>query len=361
MKIAILLHPYGEEKPAGLGRAILEITRNILKIDHENEYLILLKEEPRTPPPLPGNNWQLRVVGYKYLWLTRKFDFLSADLYVFPTPITPLFFRPKMLAVIVYDFAYKYFTAGPKQKLHHFWIDCLTRSTLKKVSRVVTISEFTLAESRRFFNVPKSKITAIPLGYSKICSHAAETVANTPKPYFLFVGVIKERKNILNLVRAFEEFKRNDPARTSLVIAGKGEGEYFQKVRRCVQESELGASVIFTGHVSDEQLSYLYANAEAFVFPSLLEGFGLPILEAMDCGVPVITSSRGALREIAQGAALLVNPEDQSELAGAMRRIVNDKKLHSELVSKGYQRSKEYSWEKTAQRYVELFKALESQ
>ncbi|MEK7644192.1 MAG: glycosyltransferase family 1 protein, partial [Patescibacteria group bacterium] len=183
-----------------------------------------------------------------------------------------------------------------------------------------------------------------------------ESVAGVRKPYFLHVGTIKERKNILTAVKAFSLFREGGKNDFNLVIVGKvnPESPYVKKLFELVEELGLKDSVIFTGHITDGQMSNIYHHARALLFPSLLEGFGFPVLEAMNCGLPVITSDRGSLAEISHGAAILVDPLNAGELAAAMKKIIEDQELRMNLVVKGRGRAEQFSWTKTARELEQL-------
>ena len=136
----------------------------------------------------------------------------------------------------------------------------------------------------------------------------------------------------------------------------KGSG--YSSFIKTVEELNLQDRVIFKGYIPDNELEWMYLNASLFVFPSLSEGFGLPILEAMSCGVPVITSNYGAMAEVAGNAALLVNPYNIDEIAEAMYKVLTDQKLKEDLIKKGLERAKQFSWEKTAKETLEVYKEV---
>ena len=172
-----------------------------------------------------------------------------------------------------------------------------------------------------------------------------------PENFFLFAGVLKERKNVLGIVRAFSLFHATHP-NFFLVIAGKKEGAYYKSVVRLVAELGIDSHVRFMGYVSNEELAYLYAKATALVFPSLIEGFGMPVLEAMHAGLPVVTANTGSLAEVAGDAALLVDPRDPSDIAGALSSLAHDGALRDSLRARGYARAAQFSWEQSARKLL---------
>jgi glycosyltransferase involved in cell wall biosynthesis len=142
-----------------------------------------------------------------------------------------------------------------------------------------------------------------------------------------------------------------------LVIAGNGKGGYYEKIRSYVNKYSLEKQITFLGYVSDEEVSYLYKHAVALVYPSFIEGFGFPVLEAMDCGLPVITSTTSSLPEVAGEAALLVDPYSKDAITDALERLVRDKGLREELVKKGHEQRKKFSWEKTGKQLLSIIEA----
>lgn len=343
MKIGATLHPYGEKRPAGLGRAVFEIIKTILEVDRENEYTIFLKN-PDLKPDLPGNNWKTsRLTSYALR---------SLDVCIFNTPVMPwwygIFGKAKKSVIIAYDFAYLRYSPNRFLKFIH-------SRALKRADLIISISEVTKNDLIRIFKIPPQKINVVYLGFSKICDIASEPVQSLPEKFFIFVGAIKERKNIFGIVRAFDEYKKSG-GRHKLIIAGNGSGEYYEKIFKFIKENNLLDSIIFLGQITDGHLSYIYKKAEALLYPSFIEGFGLPILEAQDCGLPVITSSVSSLPEVAGKGAILVDPKNPSKISEAMKKISSDQAFRQNLIEKGLLNSKKFSWQKTAQEILLLIR-----
>lgn len=354
MKIGIILHPYGEKHPAGLHRTIFEWTSALLRNDRTNDYFIFLKEKPRFSLPLPGKNWRVEVLGGGFFWLDRLCLKEPADVYIFNTPVLPLFFRPKRSIVIALDFGYLYFSPkGWQELIRNFIVRLYHGFSLRRAGQIVAISEASKNDVMRFFHIPESKIKVIYCGFKKICETAEEPV-EAPDKFFLFAGVIKERKNVFNIVRAFNDFHRKE-GRYKLVIGGKGEGAYYEAILKFIAKNNLDKEIIFLGHLNDRQLSFLYKKAEALIFPSIVEGFGFPVLEAMHCGLPVITSNVSSLAELgANNAALLVNPQSVGDIAEAMSRIVKDNDFRQNLIRNGFLQVQRFSWDKAAEELLDL-------
>ena len=360
MKIGIILHPYGEKNPAGLSRYIFDLSKTLIENDNNNEYIIYLKDKPEKLPVFNGSNWKVEIIGWGKFWLEIGLHkAVLADVYIFNTPIMPFFFKPPKTVVIALDFAYKYFKAKSlKEYLFNKFLFFANKFSLKRADLIVSISEQTKKDILKFFGLSEQKIKVIYPGFKKICSLPAREV-KLPEKFFLYVGVIKERKNLLNIIKGFREFKRNDKTGCKLVVAGKGEGEYYEKIAEFIKNEKIESDIAFLGFVSDNELAFIYKRALALVFPSLIEGFGFPVLEAMDCGLPVITSKYGSLAEVAGNAGILVDPKNTAEISAAMKKIYSDKALRVEMSRKGVLRSEDFSWKKTAEEFFKLFKELQ--
>ena len=176
-------------------------------------------------------------------------------------------------------------------------------------------------------------------------------------PYILYVGSAEPRKNLARLLEAYAVLRSWSPL-WDLIIVGGGHRGAADRVTVTGQRLHLSASVHFVGSVSDDDLPYLYCGADLFVFPSVLEGFGLPVLEAMACGVPVVTSKLSSIPEIAGDAALLVDPYDVNALVDAMRRVLSDPSLASVLRTRGLVRARGFSWERTARETVAIYEKV---
>lgn len=357
MKIGIILHPYGEDKPAGLARTIFEFTKALVTYDTENEYIIFLKKEPRMALTLSGKNWRIAVLGEGLLWLERLRHAPLADVYVFNTPVMPLWWRPRRSVVLALDFAYKYFP--PDDFVGRIRNRVMARyhgRSLRRADRIITMSEATRKDVLRFFYIPPAKVTAVHWGFKPICNVAPEQV-DVPKEFFLFVGVMKERKNVLNVVKGFRKFCHSHPSH-ALVLCGRGEGEYVGKLKDYIRDEGIANRVIFPGYLTEGQVAYLYQRATALVFPSFVEGFGFPVLEAMDCGTPVITSDCSSLAELGTaGAAVLVDPHRPDLIAAAMEKIAIDQDFSQSLAVRGRARAAQFSWERRAPEFLRAITA----
>lgn len=352
MRIGMILHPYGEKSPGGLGRSVFEMVKNILEIDRENSYTVYFKDKKPAKPSFSGTHWTYTGLGSKALWLTGAFGIdRTLDAYIFFTPIIPFFLKPKRSIVFALDFAYWRMRGSWRDELSARMLFFLHRRALRRADVVIAISDETKQSAINLFGIPAQRIkvvqlSCIPLGEKK-------DPLSVPEHFFLFAGVLKERKNVVGIIRAFSLFARSDDS-YELLVAGKQGGAYAESLLQLARELGVEKRARFLGYVTDAQLAYLYAEAQAFIFPSFIEGFGMPVLEAMSVGLPVITSHRGALAEVAGDAALLVDPARPEDIAMAMSRIATDTTLRRELKEKGLLRAGQFSWQKTAREILEI-------
>lgn len=249
-----------------------------------------------------------------------------------------------------------YFTAA-----HPWLLRTALRSAVRRAAAIICVSQATADAVREYVKCDVAdRMVIIPEGVSEEFFAldevgSAATHPATGAPYFLWTGSINPRKNVDRVVRAFEEIAARLPHH--LVLCGGSGWDASESVRRA-RRSPVAKRIHLPGRVSDERLRELYRGATAFVFASLLEGFGLPILEAMASGCPVITSNISSMPEVAGGAALLVDPLNVAELANAMERIASDAPLARELVVGGRARAAQFRWRDCAARVANVYVAI---
>lgn len=255
-------------------------------------------------------------------------------------------------------------------RLHPEWfplkdrllLDWGIRRSLRSVAAVVTGSECTRGDLARVYGLAPERVWLTPYGAPPGCASATPTTEDArPRhgldhPYALFVGVLQPRKNLPRIIRAFRAAKHAHGLPHRLVLAGKM-GWRAGEVSRALREPGVEADVRVLGYVPDEDIPGLLAGADLFLFPTLYEGFGLPVLEAFCAGTAVITSNVSALPEVAGDAALLVNPRDEGEIAGAIGRLLTDAAAREALAQAGRERARKFTWERTAALTVACYEA----
>ena len=233
---------------------------------------------------------------------------------------------------------------------------------LPRAEAVIAISESTRQDVIRYIGLPSDRVRVIYCGYDKgfrpiedrELLAAVRLKFGLPERFILNVGTLEPRKNVPRLLEAFQRLKSEYGIPHKLVIVGE-RGWRYDDIFRHVQQSRLEQEVIFTGHVDADDLPALYCAAELLAFPSLYEGFGLPLLEAMACGCPIVTSTVSSLPEVVGNAALCVDPYDARALAEAMAVLLLQPEKRAALVDRGFERAKLFSWEHAAAETVEIY------
>ena len=232
----------------------------------------------------------------------------------------------------------------------------------RSARRILVPSESTRRDVVRLLGIDPVRVRVIPYAASSIFRRVAEgpqrleAAYGIRQPYFLYVGTLEPRKNLRRALRAFARVAASLPDHGFVLVGQRGwkYGEVLREARR----SEIAGRVAFLGYVPEEHLPGLYTHAEAFVYPSLYEGFGLPVVEAMACGTPVLASRSSSLAEIAEGAALLVPPTDEEALAAALLALGTDAGLRDDLATRGRARAAVYSWERTGRETVAAYREV---
>jgi len=232
---------------------------------------------------------------------------------------------------------------------------------LARADRIVTISEASKLDIIRHYSVSEKKISVTQLAADeKFCPLPSGTpspaIGDLPRPYILNVGTLEPRKNLVGLVRAFAAARSKGMLHTLIICGAPGWGR--SPLTDLIKELALENAVIFTGFVEDNDLPHLYAGADFFVYPSLYEGFGLPVLEAMACGTPVITSNVSSLPEVAGDVALLIDPRSTAELSDAMLCLAGDEELRRQMRAKGMERAGHFRWELTAEQTWQIYQEV---
>jgi glycosyltransferase involved in cell wall biosynthesis len=233
------------------------------------------------------------------------------------------------------------------------------RRCLQWTDLVIANSESTKRDIMEYFDVPEERIrvTLLASRYSSTIDIPSIDLPNLDKPYFLFVSTLEPRKNVVTVIKAFDYLKTKYKLEHRLLLAGK-KGWRYEPIFEAIAASPFRESIVHLDYLPDTAIVGYYRSAELLIYPSIYEGFGLPVLEAMTLGCPVVTSNTSSLPEIAKDAAVLVNPSDPLEIAEGMIRIVSDSELRKDLIHKGEQRAREFSWQRTARETLEAYRSL---
>ncbi len=357
MRIAVNASIY-DSRASGLGVYTLQLTRALRE---QHAELVVFTSEPDSFPcarAIGGSGRPSRgLAGHlsRLLWtqtgLRRLCRAVQARVLLNTVPEGPLS-PPVPQVTVVHDILPLFF---PREFPRHQWyVRVLVPAVLRHSARVVAISEQTARDLVTHYRFPHQRITVVPPGVDCIrFSPRRRFERLRPEHgwtrYVLFVGNLAPHKNLHRLLRAFARV-RGDVA---LVLAGDRHPRHRQSLESLVDQLGIRDRVHFLGFVPDDDLPRLYAGAACVVIPSLYEGFGLPVLEAMACGAPVVASNAGALPEAAGDAAVLIDPYDEAGLAAAMQRVLDDTAFAGSLIERGLARARQFTWEKTARGVLE--------
>lgn len=357
MRIGMEL-PHG----AGIGRYGTNLIRYLVQLDPETAYLLF-----------PGAWRQLDLAlqhetdqGSRFLWrqvvLPRDLSRHRVDLFHGLFPSVPLFWTPTITTI--YDMTPLLL---PEYMLHNerLLFGLFLGIYVRRAGHILTISEQSKRDIIRLLHVPPDKVSIAfpaaetrfrPMPHSDTWDGVLQQYG-IACPFILFVGTLEPRKNIVTLVKAYAALRSSGRIAHQLVIVGR-KGWLYDEIFETVDMLGLGRNVIFTGAVPDHELAYLYNAATLFVYPSFYEGFGLPPLEAMACGTPVITSCTSSLPEVVGDAGLMVDPRNVEELTCAMTKILGNEALRHEMKEKGLQRASVFSWAETAKQTLRIYEKV---
>ncbi|HWI18495.1 MAG TPA: glycosyltransferase family 1 protein [Vicinamibacterales bacterium] len=351
----------------GIGTYIRNILVELSRLDRDTEYVVLCRPDDVEAGDVLGRNFRMVPETAAPYSIAEQFKIpLSLAREGVRLVHEPHYVLPPLLrcrsVVTIHDCIHLMFPEYLPNRLAYYYAKGSMWTASRKADRILTVSEASKKDILRFFNVAPEKVEVI---YNAIDERFLAP-ANAERmnlvrqryqldhPFVLYVGNIKPHKNIERLIDAFGRARNQGPDDLKLIIIGDEISKY-PALRQSVHRHKLDKHVRFLGFQPMETLAAFYRLARAFVFPSLYEGFGLPPLEAMACGTPVVTSNVSSLPEIAGGAALLVDPYDEEAIASAIVRAVTDETLRAELIEKGVQRAHTFSWTQSVKKIHDIY------
>ena len=387
MKICIDARCLSEGRRTGVEEYTLSLLENMLEIDRKNEYVLFLNawKEPRfdfsTFEKYPNVKLKRLRIPNKLLnfsfWYQDwpKINRLvgGADIVFSPNIIFGAVSKYVKHVTTIHDLSFERYPEYFSQKRRWWHIFINAKKICRRADRIIAVSESTKNDIVSLYGLDPQKIAVISSAVSDkfriINRNDAKLVKvkekyNLPYKFILFLGTIEPRKNIIAIVRAFEAFQRHaqenkkaDLQNYKLVIAGSP-GWKNEDIFQEINNSEFKNYIQVINFVEDEDKPYLYNLASLFVYPSFFEGFGFPPLEAMRCGVPVIASNNSSIPEIVGNAGILIDPDKPEEIFRAMREVLSSRELQLELIKKGFEKSDQFDWKRTAEKTLEIFKSL---
>lgn len=364
LRVAIDCRPVTAPK-TGDRTYVLNLIRALARVDSSNHYL-LYTAEPTDLTRFGKPNFDPVVLPSDPPWWWTPFTFpddlarsqVSVAHVQYIIPLS----RPVPVITTIHDLAFRRFP-GLFPLKHRVLLNTLVPLSAWRAAHVITGSESTRADLLNFYRLPPERVTVTPYAADPIyrpmdreeAARAARGRFGLKTPFILSVGVLQPRKNLTRLVQAFASIARQIPH--SLVLVGKW-GWAHDQLRQALKRASLGDRIAFTGYVADADLPVLYNAAELFVYPSLYEGFGLPPLEAMACGTPVIAGRESSLPEVVGTAGVLVDPRDTRAIATAMADLLSDARERERLGRAAVERAARFSWDMTAELTLRVYRSV---
>lgn len=359
------------KKNGGIGRYTLELAKNILAIDKENRYSLIYNRKDADMADLQSlyqfKNLKLIPTAARHYSIAEQTSFLrllnkqNFDLVHFPNFNVPLWYE-KPFVVTIHDAVHHKIGGAKKSHFLHFLAyKKVIANAAKKSKKIITVSDYSKSDIVKIFEVPPEKVVRIYEGTSLATEVDSATVEKIKKkyllhnPYFLFVGVLERKKNLVSLTRGFDQFIIKYGLEMDLVVVGKADSHY-PEIKHHALDIKNNNRLVFTGYVEDADLSALYRGSYAFASSSLHEGFGLPGVEAMKFGLPLMVSNIEVFNEIYDNAAVYFNPLDPDDIAEKMFLLAHDQQFHRQLAINSLKRSEFFDWKTTAEETLKVYK-----
>ncbi|MCK9291195.1 MAG: glycosyltransferase family 1 protein [Bacteroidales bacterium] len=378
MKIGIEGQRLFRVKKHGMDMVALELIRNLQKIDRENEYFIFVAPDEDRSCLQPTDNFHIIELkgGFYPTWeqfaLPKAAKKYGCDLLHCTSNTAPIN-GDIPLIITLHDIIYlegiSLFKKGGTwyQKFGNMYRRYVVPKVVNKSQRIITVSHFEKNRIREFFGFPAEdkRLVAIYNGVSEHFRSVKDTQELTrvkdkyrlPDTYAFFLGNTDPKKNTLGVLRAFSDYLKEGNKPFTLVMLDY-ERSALETLLREIGDKELINHIHLTGYVVNTDLPSIYSQAELFLYPSLRESFGIPMLEAMKCGTPVITSNTSSMPEVSGDAALIIDPFRPEEIKQAMSRLMSDQALRSELIEKGFIQAEKFSWMNMAQQVLNLYQEI---
>jgi len=351
----------------GIGTYVRNLIEHLALIDQENNYVLFVGTQRKDALSHLPDNFRLiterspvyslrEVMALSWQLFRQRLDLYHATHYVLPAV------NPCRVVVTIHDIIHLLYPEYLPNRFAFFYAQRMIRRSLSRGDRIITVSQNTKSDLMRYFDVGGRKIQAVYNGVDDVFREpmTAEEVERwlgnlqVQRPYLLFVGNPKPHKNLANVFAAYARARELYEFDAPLVCVGdKGNSE--TKLRHLARSLGIEDKILLLGHVAQEALPALYQGASLFLYPTLYEGFGLPVVEAMASGVAVITSSNSALREIAEGYAHIVDPQDVEAMAKAIAHCLSADEHRNALAKLGLRRSADFQWRRTAERTLETY------
>lgn len=362
---------------SGVARYVMALVEGLLPYASDHRFILFVLEKDRPLFAFAEGQMTIVTVSERYrppvrdiLWhqtvLPRLARLYRLDVLHVPSYRRMLSRAPCATVATIHDLA-PFRLAGKYDWMRMFYGRVVARRLAHRQDRIIAVSEQTAADLERFFNLWGKRVTVIPNGINHQAFRPGDAGAakqwvarktGLAKPFFLYIARFEHpAKNHVRLVEAFDRFKAGTKSPWQLVLGG-GDWHGSEQIHERIRESPYREQIRVLGFVADADLPQWYRAADLFVFPSLFEGFGLPPLEAMACGCPVLSSTRGALAEALGDAAITVDPEDSAELQQRMTQLAGDEAWRAHLRTAGLDQARKFAWERTAAATLDIYNSL---
>ena len=368
MKIGVDVRVLLDKHYSGVSSFTFNLLKSILKIDQESKYIFFYNSFKK------ARSIDFSVEIKKTTYPNKFFNYFLQKILKQPKinkilKSPDIFYMPHLNfasfsgcgVITIHDLSFlrypNFFTC--RKNIWHRAINI--KSNIKNFSRIIAVSNNTKNDIIELLGVPEEKIKVVYPGLDHLVDNFLpqdylKTKFSIRQDYILYLGTIEPRKNIIGVIKSYN-LLRDSGKNIDLVLAGSW-GWKTKEIKRAWQESKYRDNIIFTSYINDSEKALLYSSAKIFLYPSFYEGFGFPPLEAMRYGIPVIASSASSLPEVLGDAAILINPDKPREIADAMKILLENNEARETLISRGRERVSRFTWEKTAQEYLNIFYEL---
>lgn len=375
MKIGINTLSVTPYRGAGARTNLTNLVKNLGNIDNSNIYYLFISPiNKKLFSNIHAKN--IKKIEVPLKWDNRLLRFIVEQIFI-PFYLKKLeidiLFSPGNIAIFICGCKQVLMLQGPLMikevrenyapfiisKYKAFFYDLLLPPSTKVTDKIIVVSDDIKKRLLKQIHLDASKVKTIHEGASfETPTFNQEASKEEFERNILFISTLLDYKNADKLIEAFSLLKSQYDINYNLIIVGRDPGGKINKLKNLAEKRNIENHTIFKGQVSYEKIPFFYKNADVFVYPSSVESFGLPVLEAMACGTPVVASNRMSVPEIAGDAAVIVDPDNIEEMAEAIYRVITDENLREKLIRKGYERVREFSWEKTARETIKVFEEV---
>lgn len=374
MKIAIEAQRIFRKKKHGMDIVTLQLIRHLQKTDNVNEYFILVKPDEDNEVLSETRNFRIIEIPaapypvWEQYYLPKVIKKIKPDILHCTSNTAPLNVKVPLILTL-HDILYMQkidFTKGTwYQRLGNLYRRWIVPKVIPQCKQIITVSDFEKQQIDEYFSLSPDQVKTIHNAYSDCFKPVfderllkeAKKKFGLPDQYILYLGNTHPNKNIRSVLKALSRLQRDNETKIPLVMPDIDE-DYLKKILLEINDPDLTHSIYLTGYVPNHELVYIYNLATLFIYPSFYESFGIPMLEAMACGVPVIASDRAAMPEVAGNAALMIDPGKPDEIVNAIRKLLTDKENYQHQKEKGLKRVLNFSWYNTAHATQEVYEKV---